>query len=125
MMKEGKFMADKTLESKTRARAASCDIYSEDGKVILSMEMPGISKEDLDIRVDNDHLLIHGKMNAKNPDGRFLLREMQTGDYHNDFSLDDTIDRTSIEATVKNGIVTISLGIREDAKPRKINVVAK
>jgi len=118
-------MPEKTLETKARTIAANCDIYNEDGKVILSMEMPGITRDNLDIRVENDHLYIRGKRNTVESNGRYLTREIKPGDFYNDFSLDETIDRNKIEASVKNGIVTISLSIREAAKPRKINVVTK
>jgi HSP20 family protein len=118
-------MAENAQEMKTQTYAANCDIFEEDGKVILSMEMPGIEKGGLDIKIDGDHLLIHGKIEAGEQQGRYLVREIRRGDYYNDFSLDETIDRNKIDASVKNGIVTITLGIRETARPRKINVVTK
>jgi len=118
-------MSDKAIETKPRTYKANCDIYEDSGKVVLSMEMPGITKDTLDIKVDNDHLVIHGKRAQNGAAGNYIIREIRTGDYHNDFSLDDTIDRNKIEASVKNGIITVTLGIKESEKPRKITVTGK
>jgi HSP20 family protein len=70
-------------------------------------------------------MLIRGKRTGNGAEGKYILREIKSGDYYNDFSLDDTIDRNKIEASVKNGLVTITLGIKESEKPRKITVTAK
>jgi HSP20 family protein len=118
-------MSDKSIETKTRTYTAHCDIYEDSGKMVLSMEMPGVSKDMLDVKVDGDHLIIHGKRAVDGSGGNYIIREIKPGEYHNDFSLDDTIDRNKIEAMVKNGIVTVSLGIKESEKPRKIQVIAK
>jgi HSP20 family protein len=117
-------MADKSTET-SRNYPATCDIYENDGKVILAMEMPGISKEMLDIKVEGDHLVIRGKRNSAKQSGNYLIREIKQGDYYNDFSLDETIDRNKIDASVKNGIVIISCGIKESERPKKITVSSK
>jgi HSP20 family protein len=118
-------MAEKTIETRPRTYAAHCDIFEDAGKVMLSMEMPGVTKDTIDIKVDGDHLIIHGKRATTEPSGDYIIREIKSGDYHNDFSLDDTIDRNKIDAAVNNGIVTVTLGIKESEKPRKITVTAQ
>ncbi|MBN1410248.1 MAG: Hsp20/alpha crystallin family protein [Spirochaetales bacterium] len=119
-------MADKKeLETKKRTLPAACDIYEENGKVVCRMEMPGVLKEDLDIRVDGNRLVINGKKKAENTKGDYRIREIRDGDYYHEFTLDDTIDRSRIDAAIKNGIVTLTLNIKEAEKPRKINIVAK
>lgn len=119
-------MADaKTLEPRKNVFPACCDIYHENDKVILRMEMPGVSKEKLNIQVNNDKLIIDGERTFPEAKGDYLMREIRHGDYHHEFSIDDTIDRNKIEAAIKNGLVTISLGIKESEKPRKIKVEVK
>lgn len=119
-------MADnKTIEANHKSFPACCDIYQENDKVILNMEMPGVSKENLDIKVDGDLLIINGKKVLKQPNGEYKIREIREGDYHHQFTIDDTIDRMKIDAAITNGVVTLTLGIKESEKPRKINVVAK
>ena len=104
---------------------ACCDVFHEEGAVLLKMEMPGVKKEDLNISVDNDLLIIGGKKASHAVHGEFRLKEIQSGDYYNEFTIDNTIDREKIEAAVKNGVVTIHLKIKESEKPRTIKVVSK
>jgi HSP20 family protein len=101
------------------------DIYRENDFVIVKMEMPGVAKEDLDIKVDNDKLIVDGLKKINYPKGEFRLKEIRDCDYHHEFNIDQTIDRNSINAEIKNGIVTLKLGIKESEKPRKIKVISK
>jgi len=119
-------MADrKALEAKRKTYMSCCDIYKENGNVIVSMEMPGVSKDNLDIKVDGDLLVIIGKKNVNQPDGKYMIREIRDGDYQHSFTIDETIDRNKIEASIKNGVVSLKLGLKESEKPRKINIIAK
>lgn len=115
----------KELETKKRTFPAVCDIFQNEGNVILNMEMPGVRKENLDISVDNDRLIIHGRKKIDHPEGEFKIREIRDGDYHHEFTIDSTIDRNKIDAVIKNGVVILSLGIKESEKPRKITVTVK
>ncbi|RKX88377.1 MAG: Hsp20/alpha crystallin family protein [Spirochaetes bacterium] len=108
-----------------RILPARYNIFNEDGKVFLEMEMPGVSKEDLEIKVDGNHFMVNGKKTIDKISGKFRLHEIIDGDYQHIFTLDETIDRDKIEASVKNGIVTVALGIKESEKPRKIKITAK
>jgi HSP20 family protein len=117
--------AKKEIESKRRTFPAVCDIYQNETSVVLSMEMPGVKREDLDISVDNDRLLIHGRKRFANPEGEYRIREIRDGDYYHEFTIDSTIDRNKIDAAIKNGVVTLTLGIKESEKPRKITISVK
>lgn len=100
-------------------------IKEEDGKVLLTVEMPGVSKENLDIQLNNDELHISAtrddNIEAK---GYYLLRERPCADYKKVFTIDDTIDREKVDATMDNGILYLTLYIKESVKPRKIEVKA-
>lgn len=113
------------LEGKRKTYQAACDIYEDNGKVICKMEMPGVSKEALDIKVDGDRLIVDGRKTTRQPEGNYRIHEIRDGDYHHEFTIDDTIDRNKIDAVIKNGVVTLALSIKEAEKPRKINIVAK
>ena len=119
-------MSDKKeMEAKRKSIAACCDIREENGKVIVYMEMPGVSKENLDIKVDNDKLIISGKKVFEQIKGEYKIREIRDGDYYHEFTIDDTIDRNKIDASIKNGALTLTLSTRESEKPRKITVEVK
>ncbi len=116
---------DISAENTIKYFKACCDIYEYGGKVFLELEMPGVSQENLDIKVADDMLIIHGRKHIAQEKGSFLVKEIREGDYHHEYSIDDTIDRNKIEASLKNGIATISMGIKESEKPRKISISVK
>ena len=91
---------------------ARYNIYKSGYKMFLELEMPGVSKDDLMIQVEGDHLMAEGRRSSDELIGKYRIHEIREGMYRNIFTLDDTIDRSKIEATVKNGIVNISLDIR-------------
>ncbi|MFP4179096.1 MAG: Hsp20/alpha crystallin family protein [Spirochaetaceae bacterium] len=98
-------------------------IKEEDGKVLLTVEMPGVSKENLDIQLNNDELHISAtRDDSIEAQGYYLLRERPCADYRKVFTIDDTIDREKVDATMDNGILYLTLYIKESVKPRKIEV---
>ncbi|MBB6481321.1 Hsp20/alpha crystallin family protein [Spirochaeta isovalerica] len=115
----------KEIENKKRRFPASTDIFQDEEAVVLTMEMPGVSKENLHIKVDKDLLIIHGERKADEDAGHYRIREIRQGDYYQEYTIDDTIDREKIEATISNGLVTLKLGVKESEKPRKITVQVK
>ena len=118
-------MADKQITTTRNNYPAVYDVYGNSHKVVLNMEMPGVTKDHLDIKVDGDLMIIHGKKKTGAVKGQYRVREIRDCDYHHEFTIDDSIDRNKIDAAIKNGIVTITLALKESEKPRKINVVAK
>jgi len=119
-------MSGKEMDTvRKRSWPGCCDIKDEDGKISVRVEMPGVSRENLEIRVEGDKLIIHGTRVAKENNGTFLLREIREGDYHQEFTIDDTIDRNSIGASLENGVLHLSLGIKESEKPRRIDITAR
>lgn len=99
------------------------NIYADKESVELTLEMPGVNKDNLDIKIDGDTLFIDAKKSLGDIKGEYRLREIDNKDYHHEFTIDDTIDRDKVSAVAKNGMVTITLGIKESVKPRKIEVI--
>lgn len=112
----------KTSRPRLRPTTSICEC---EGEVVLTAEMPGVSKDGLDIQVDNDQLMIRGTRSDTVPEGRFVVRERQRGDYYRAYTLDETVDRERISASMNNGVLTVRLKLREAAKPRKIEVKTK
>lgn len=113
------------LRKERKTFPACCDIYSEGDNVVLQLEMPGVSRENLQVHVDGDLLIVHGNKRIPAVGGEFHIREIPDGDYHQEYTLDDTIDRDKISASINNGIVTITMQLKETVKPRKIKINAK
>ncbi len=97
-------------------------ICERSGEIILTLEMPGVSKNNVDIRIENDELKITGDRDTPDVDGTIRVRERPRGDYHHSFTIDETIERDSISAVMENGVLTVTLQLNEAVKPRKIEV---
>ena len=94
----------------------------EQGVVKLKLEMPGVSKDQLDIDIDGNELQITGKREPSDGEGTYLMQERPSGTFRQVYTLDDTIDRNKIEASMERGVLTLSLHRREAEKPRKITI---
>ena len=92
------------------------------GVVTLRLEMPGVAKDQLDIDVDGNELQITGKREAGGREGTYLMQERPSGTFRQVYTLDDTIDRNKIEASLEAGVLTLNLHRRESEKPRKITI---
>jgi len=119
-------MATRELEKTKRRFSPACsDIYEEKGNLILKMEMPGVTKENLEIRIENDTLLIHGKRDMyRDEKANYIIREIRDGDFYHEYTIDHTIDREKIDASLQKGVLTLTLSLKESEKPRKIDVVS-
>src|SRR5689334_19583880 len=88
----------------------------------LELEMPGVSKDGLDISVENNELSIVGRRSNKAVEGTVLHRESRPHNYRRTFEIDPSIDTGKISARITQGVVTLTLPKAEEVKPRKITV---
>jgi len=96
---------------------------SEDGDAYqLKVEMPGVSKEGLEISVENNELSIIGRRTLPPIDGTIIHRESRREDFRRVFELDPSIDTGKIAARIDQGILALTLPKAEQVKPRKIAV---
>ena len=102
------------------------DIYNGDHEVVLKAELPDISREDIDITVDNGTLTIRGekKFSSEVKEDQFHRIERRYGSFSRSFSLPQAVDTGKVAAEYKNGVLTVRLPLREEAKPRQIKVEA-
>jgi HSP20 family protein len=94
---------------------------TKDGHIVQA-EMPGVSKEGLDIGLEGNTLTIHGRRAMNDLVAESLYRESSTADYQRVFELDPAIDTARIDAKIEQGVLTIQLPKSERVKPRKIVV---
>lgn len=88
----------------------------------LHVEMPGVSKEGLEMWVENNELTIVGRRSRPTVQGTMIHRESRRDNFRRAFEIDPSIDAGKISATVKQGVVTLTLPKAEQVKPRKIAV---
>jgi HSP20 family protein len=100
------------------------DIFEADGQLVLKAELPDMRREDIDVTVENNTLSIRGERKLDNEikQESFHRVERAYGSFVRTFSLPSTVDSVKIAADYKNGVLTIRLPFREEAKPRTIDV---
>jgi len=101
------------------------DIYENDQhELVLKAELPDLKREDIDIRVENNALTLSGQKKAEEEvnEDRYHRIERTYGHFSRTFSLPNTVDTGKIAAEYKNGVLTVRLPQREDARPKQIQV---
>ena len=101
------------------------DIYQNgEHEVVLKAELPDMTREAIDITVDNGTLTIKGEKKLSNEvkEEQFHRIERRYGTFSRSFSLPQTVDPNKVAAEYRNGVLTVRLPLREEAKPRQIKV---
>ncbi len=88
----------------------------------LQVEMPGVSKEGLEISIENNELTIVGRRSIPDVNGSLIHRESRSENFRRSFELDPSIDTAKIVARIDQGVATLTLPKAERVKPRKIAV---
>lgn len=110
------------LETNRPVALPLVDIHETKDAYILEAEMPGVTKDGLEVLLDNNELTIVGRREASANPGETLYRESRPVDFRRVFSLDPTITTSQISAQVDQGLLTLRLPKAEQVKPRKITV---
>ena len=106
-----------------RAFVPVTDIFETDQALTLQLEMPGVAKDRVEVRVENDVLTIEGRIDFGVYENlRPLYTEYNVGNYARTFQLSSKIEQDGISAALKDGVMTLVLPKVERAKPRKIQV---
>lgn len=99
------------------------DIFEAKDATVLLADMPGVDEKSVNIALDKNILTIRGTVEPKQYKGySCVYNEYDVGDYKRAFSISDDVDKDKIEATVKNGILRLTLPKSEPAKAKKIPV---
>lgn len=120
---EKKQQANITRREERNTFLPATDIWETPEEITLRMDMPGVSKDNLEIKVEGDTLTVHGGVSQDQP-GNALYAEQRVGDFHREFSLSDDIDRDKINAALNAGVLTLTVAKAEKVKPRKIQIAA-
>jgi HSP20 family protein len=99
------------------------DIYETDDALTLVMEIPGVEKKDIDVRLENDVLQVEGWIDFNKYEGMEpVYAEYNVGHYSRAFTLSNKIDQASITADLKDGVLSLTLKKAKEAQPRRIAV---
>jgi HSP20 family protein len=111
-------------ESNLTAWAPAVDIFETEHELVVKADLPDVDPQDLDIHVENNILTIRGEREfEKNvKDENYLRIERAYGSFTRSFSLASTVNPEAIKADYRNGVLTLSIPKREEAKPKQIKV---
>lgn len=111
-------------ESNLTTWAPAVDIYETEHELVVKANLPGIDSKALDIRVGNNILTIRGerKFEKKVNEENYLRVERAYGAFSRSFSLANTVNSEAIKADYQNGLLTLTVPKREEAKPKQIKV---
>ena len=101
------------------------DIYQNgDHEVVLKAELPDMTREDIDVTVEKNTLTIKGekKFSGEAKEDQFHRIERHYGAFSRSFTLPQAVDSSKVSADYRNGVLTVRLPLREEAKPRQIKV---
>ena len=113
---------DESLTSSSFAPAV--DVYEDEHNVTLKIEVPGIDEKDIDVRVENNTLTVHGerKIEKEEKEENYRRVERQYGSFTRTFNLPATVDAERVQADYDKGVLKITLPKKAEAKPKQIKV---
>jgi HSP20 family protein len=111
-------------ESSLTAWAPAVDIYETEHELVVKADLPEVNPQDLDIRVENNILTIRGerKFERKVNQDNYLRVERAFGSFARSFTLANTVNAEAIKADYQNGVLTLTIPKKEEAKPKQIKV---
>jgi len=104
--------------------APPVDVYEDEHSVNLKIEVPGVDEKDIDVRIENNVLTVHGerKFEKEEKQENFRRVERQYGSFTRTFTLPSTVDAEKVAASYDKGILKIALPKKAEAKPKQIKV---
>jgi HSP20 family protein len=108
----------------TSTFAPPVDVYEDEHSTTLKIEVPGIEEKDIDVRIENNTLTVHGVRNFEKEEKEENYRrvERQYGSFTRTFTLPQTVDQETVQANYDKGVLKITLAKKAEAKPKQIKV---
>jgi HSP20 family protein len=99
------------------------DVFEHDGVYTLRFDLPGVNADDIDLTVEDNVLKVTAERPAEDIDGvTWMLRERPAGTHRRDVRLGDRLDAGSVNASHDNGVLTVTIPMRDEAKPHKVAI---
>lgn len=118
---------DKNVATVERTRSTTTytprfDILETADELTLYGDLPGVSPENLEIRFENEHVIVHGRVEPRHEGREHVYGEYGIGDFYREFRINEAVDAEKIEAELKDGVLTLHLPKAEAIKPKRIEV---
>ena len=104
--------------------APPVDIYEDEHYITLKLEVPGVDEKDIDVRIENNTLTVHGerKFEKEEKEENFRRVERHYGSFTRSFNLLDSVDAEQVRAHYDKGVLKITLAKKAEAQPKRIKV---
>ena len=104
--------------------APAVDVYEDEHNVTLKIEVPGIEEKDIDVRIENNTLTVHGerKFEKEEKEENYRRVERQYGSFTRSFTLPNTVNTENVQANYDKGVLKNKLAKKAEAKPKQIKV---
>jgi HSP20 family protein len=124
LLKEAFSPVSGETEVSTRAWAPPVDIYETEDAIVLKAELPGIDPKDVEVRVEDNTLYLKGERNYEKEvnEQNYHRIERSYGSFARSFSLPNSISAEKVKAEYKDGLLTLTMPKREEAKPKTIKI---
>jgi len=111
-------------ELTTTTFAPPVDVYEDEHNITLKIEVPGIDEKDIDVRIENNTLTVHGerKFEKEEKEENYRRVERQYGSFTRTFTLPSTVDADKVQADYDKGVLKVKLAKKAEAKPKQIKV---
>jgi HSP20 family protein len=108
----------------TTGFAPKADVYEDEHNITLKIEVPGVDEKDIDVRIENNTLTVHGerKFEKEEKEENYLRVERSYGSFTRSFTLPNSVDSANVTADYDKGVLKIKLAKRAEAKPKQIKV---
>jgi HSP20 family protein len=117
-------LPDRGSDSSLTTWAPAVDIYETENELVLKADLPDVNEKDIDIRIENNTLSIHGerKFEQEVKEENYLRVERSYGSFTRSFTLPSTVNTEAIKAEYKNGVLRVEMPKRAESKPKQVKV---
>ncbi|WP_166345426.1 Hsp20/alpha crystallin family protein [Phytoactinopolyspora limicola] len=117
-------LADHVLGTARNAATMPLDLYRSGHHYVIHFDLPGVDPGSIDVSVENRTLTVRAQRTDRADEGtQWLARERPTGTYARQLTLGDGLSTEEIDATYADGVLTLTVPVAEQARPRRIDVV--
>src|ERR1700732_4864459 len=121
---ESNFTRNHSGQADLATWAPAVDIYETENELVVKADLPDVPEKDIDVRVENNTLTIHGERKFENDvhQDNYLRVERAYGTFTRSFSLPNTVNTEGIRAEYQNGVLSVRMPKREETKPKQIKI---
>jgi HSP20 family protein len=118
-------VAQQVFGTTARPAAMPIDAYRQGEEFVVQFDLPGVSSDSIDLTVERNVLSVHAERNRTHGDDvELLIGERPTGTFSRQLFLADTLDTDQLSAEYRDGVLTLRIPVKEQAKPRRVSINA-